>query len=96
MGTILLFYRSYALFSLVITFFCATAFYRFGFAAFTAIFWLKIASYGLSYYVVSGYKQNEFYYYRNLGFSIRFLWVVTILIDLTLFIAVLIKTYSFQ
>ncbi len=86
------FYKSFLLLSAIITFFCVRAFWKYGFASFFGIFWCKIATLGLTYYLVSTYKKNEYYYYQNLGVSKTLLWTVSLSFDFALFLFLLILT----
>lgn len=82
--------------SLVITTCCLSIFWAQGFSAFSGLFWLKVASMGLTCYFINSYKSKEYYYYQNLGISKRMLWAVTLTFDFVLFIFIIIQTYRFK
>jgi hypothetical protein len=50
----------------------------------------KLLTAGLTCNFIRHYKKREFYYYRNLGIRDSILWVVTLGIDLSLFLILLI------
>ncbi|MET4137803.1 hypothetical protein [Pedobacter sp. UYP1] len=58
------------------------------------IIWFKVITLGIVGYYLSNYKKKEFYYYRDLGLSRRFIWVCTFTFDLSLFVALLILIKS--
>ena len=90
------FHRSFFLISLIITACCLSIFRQYGFNTFSVLFWLKIATLGLTYYFINGYKNKEYYYYRNLGVSKTLLWTATLIFDFTLFIFLIIQTNKFR
>lgn len=80
------FYKSYLLASSTITACCLILFREYGFSIFFNIFWFKVASLALIFYFMDAYKQNEYYYYHNLGISKGLLWTASLLFDLVLFL----------
>ncbi|MBE9468063.1 MAG: hypothetical protein IMY72_07050 [Bacteroidetes bacterium] len=84
------FYKSYVIASSIITISCMRLIYMYGIDIFTVLFWFKIVTLGIIVYYINNYKKNEFYYYQSLGLSKLFLWISTIIIDLSLFIILLI------
>jgi len=90
------FYRSFCFVSLIINACCLSIFWKYGYSVFFEVFWLKIATLGLTYYFISNYKNKEYYYYLNLGISKVLLWVVTLTFDFALFIFLIIQTYKFK
>lgn len=72
------FYRNFFLLSVVVTALCAKIFWVNGFAGFFGIFWCKVISLCLTYYLINERKKNEYYYYQNLGISKAILWSVTL------------------
>jgi len=83
---ILTFYSSFAFISSMITIVCGWVTYTNGIGTYNLLFWFKIFTIGVIVYFINGYKSNEFYYYRNVGLTKRFLWVATISFDFTLFL----------
>lgn len=90
------FYRNFCFVSLVINACCLSIFLKFGYSVFVGLFWLKIASLGLTYYFIDSYKKKEYYYYHNLGFSKALLWAITFSFDFTLFIFLIVQTYNLR
>ncbi|HEY6954246.1 MAG TPA: hypothetical protein VI385_03335 [Flavisolibacter sp.] len=82
--------------SLVITACCLNLFWNYGFSIFFELFWFKIATLGLTFYYINGYKNKEYYYYQNLGVSRLLLWASTIVFDFALFLFLIIQTYRFK
>lgn len=93
---VITFYNSFALLSILITFFSMAILYANGIRAFTALFWFKITSLAIIVYFIEGYKKKEFYYYRNLGFTNRRLWGITLVVDMVIFILSLILILSLR
>jgi len=90
------FYKSFAFASWMVTLSCMIITHTWGLKAFTALFWFKIITLGLILYFINNYKREEFYYYKNLGFSKKHLWISTLLFDFILFIALMILTSKFR
>jgi len=90
------FYRSFLLASAIITAFCISVFWKYGFGVFLGLFWLKISTLGLIYYYIDSYKNKEYYYYQNLGISKTLLWGATLIFDFSLFIFLIIETYKLK
>lgn len=84
------FYKSFLLFSLLITIACLRTFWMQGFAAFFGIFWCKLITLGITYYFINVNKKHEYYYYRNLGVSRTLLWTAALSFDFILFIFLII------
>jgi hypothetical protein len=93
---ILTFYRSFFFVSLVIAACSLSIFWKYGFSVFFGLFWLKIATLGLTYYFINSYKSKEYYYFQNLGVSKVLLWALTLTFDFALFIFLIIQTYKFK
>jgi hypothetical protein len=60
-----------------------------GISSFSAFFWFKIITLGLIYYYIHSYKNNEFYYYKNLGLTKKQLWISTLIFDFIIFLVLL-------
>ena len=90
------FYRSFIFSSLLITTACVSAFWKYGFSIYTAVFWFKIATLGLTYYFINSYKAKEYFYYQNLGVSKALLWIVTLTFDFAVFLLLIILTNKFK
>ena len=83
---IIKFYKSYAFASCAITITCMYFPFNYGIGTFSQLFWFKVVSLGIIFYLNNSYKHNEFYYYRNLGVSKKLLWSATLSFDMILFI----------
>lgn len=90
LGLLLTFYKSFALASFIISLSCASITYHHGIETFAAIFWFKIITECLIVYSIHSYKNNEFYYFKNLGFSKLKLWVSTLSFDVIIFTTLII------
>lgn len=87
---ILTFYRSYFIASLVISLACASVIFANGLKVLSGVLLLKVVSLMIIYFFISAYKRPEFYYYQNLGFSKKRIWILSIITDMLLFILLLI------
>lgn len=90
------FYQGFILFSTIITTWCIIQFWKYGFHIFAVLFWLKIATLGLTFYFINKYKSKEFAYYQNLGVSKRLLWTTTLIFDFALLLVLLILISNFK
>jgi hypothetical protein len=88
------FYKNFLVLSIIITAFCLRAFWMYGFATFFGIFWGKLVTLGLTYYLLNLNKKNEYYYYRNLGISKTLLWAATLTFDFVLFLFLIFLVYQ--
>lgn len=96
---IILFLNFYSLFAaatLGITAACAVLLYRLGIKPFVYIFWFKMISTGLCMYGAYRNKGNLYYYYKNLGISIRALWIGSFLLELLIFAIAIVVTFEFR
>jgi hypothetical protein len=90
------FYRNFLLLSVIVTAFCIRIFWINGFSSFFGIFWGKLITLALSFYLVDAGKKKEYHYYRNLGLSKTLLWTATLCFDFLLFLLLLIISYQFR
>lgn len=90
------FYKSFRLFSFVVTVSCLSLFWKNGTSIFPVLFWFKIATLGLTYHFINSYKSKEYYYYLNLGISKTILWTATLCFDFALFLFLMLQTYQFR
>ena len=90
------FYMNFLWPSVILTAFCLRAFWVFGFDSFFGIFWCKVLTLGLTYYLINSNKKNEYYYFQNLGVTKTLLWAATISFDFILFLLLLILTYHLK
>jgi len=79
------FYRTYALFSLLMTICCDYILYKWGINTLNTLVWFKVLTLSLAFLHIRNYKKYEMYYYLNLGLSKRVLWISTMAFDLILF-----------
>lgn len=84
------FYKSFAIPGILISLGCASVIRSHGLATLTALFWFKIATMGAVFYLRNNFRENEMYYYKNLGVSRLMLWIPIMLFDFLLFIALII------
>jgi len=88
------FYKNFLVLSIIITAFCLRAFWIYGFATFFGIFWGKLITLGLTYYLLNLNIKNEYFYYQNLGISKTLLWVATLTFDFVLFLLLIFLVYQ--
>jgi hypothetical protein len=87
------FYRNYFIASTLISVCCISILVKYGLSAFgVTFFWFKILSYLPIYMLVNELQSGKYYYYLNLGVSKLLLWIVTLLMDISIFIFSLIYT----
>jgi len=84
------FYSSYFIAGLIISLACASIVLSTGLTAMSGVLLIKTVSLVIIYFFISAYKHQEFYYYQNLGFSKKRIWVFSIIADLILFIMLMI------
>jgi len=90
------FYKSYVFTSISITMTCLYFPYTIGITSFFPLFWFKIMTLGMIFYLNNSYKRHEFYYYKNLGVSKKLLWISTLSFDFILYIALFIITLKIR
>ena len=90
------FYRSFVVASALITACCIVLLLEYDYSIFMAVFWLKAFSMAILYRYINRYKQQEYYYYYNLGVSKKLLWITTLSFDFILFIILLTQTYKLR
>lgn len=90
------FYRSWCLFSLLITLVCSGLLWEYGLPIFSTLLWFKLATLFIAYLFIKSYKSREFYYYQNLGLSKMILWVVTLSFDLVVYLALMFEVNNFR
>ncbi|HRG53432.1 MAG TPA: hypothetical protein PLL00_11400 [Bacteroidia bacterium] len=95
---LLTFFRNYFFLSFLVTLSCSAILWINGLSSFVFIFWFKLITLGLIFYVISINKQKEkeLFYYRNLGLSKTKLWAFTLTLDFSLYILLLIFTYQLK
>ncbi|MBN8850951.1 MAG: hypothetical protein BGO55_29370 [Sphingobacteriales bacterium 50-39] len=93
---LLTFYKSFFLFSFLITLSSALLYWEYGPPILKVLAWFKLLTQGLTWYFIRTYKKKEFYYYRNLGLRDTVLWSVTLGLDMGLFITLLILTHQWR
>lgn len=50
------------------------------------MFWFKMATYIMTFFHIKQAKRKEFYYYQALGVSKTTLWIISLLIDFSIFV----------
>ncbi len=79
------FSRSFVPAVLVMDILCAHLVWTYGGGSIQAAVFLKLVSDGVIFYLLRTFRSSTFYYYRNLGLSLRVLWTSVLLCDLLLF-----------
>ena len=95
-GLIINFYKSYAFSAFAISVACMYFPFVYGLSTFSALFWFKIVTLIMIYYLNNTYKHHEFYYYKNLGVSKKTLWISTLSFDFILFISMFFITLKLR
>lgn len=90
------FYRYFIWASVFIDAACAYILWQNGIGAYKGLFWLKLFSMGISFYLVNEYKKHEYFYFYNFGLSKKMLWITTLAVDLLLFFGLMILAYQFR
>lgn len=93
---ILTFYRSYFFASFLVTLAFSFLFWQYGYSIFSTLFWGKLVTLFIIYNFIRSYKNNEFYYYQNLGLSKKVLWVSTLTVDMLLYLFVIVQVNKFR
>jgi hypothetical protein len=88
------FYRNFIWVSVFINLACGFFLWKNGMGAYSALFWLKLFSLGVSIYFTNEYKKEEYFYFYNFGLSKKILWITTIILDIFLFFALMILSYK--
>lgn len=83
---IITFYRSFIFMSFLLTAAFVFLFWEYGYPIFATLFWGKIATMYITYTYIRSYKNNEFYYYQNLGLSKKVLWATTLSFDMLFYL----------
>jgi len=94
--SILSFYLSFAFPCIILTAVCMRFLYMYGITSFAFLFWFKIATLGVMYYLTNMYKHAEFYYYKNLGITRLTLWISAFGLDMVLFMLAVILILKFR
>ena len=87
---LLTFYKSFCVFAIVISLICAYYVYTFGASIYFSLFCFKIITAAFIFYYIKEYKTKEFYFYKNLGISVKSLWIFSFLLDFTVYFVVVI------
>ena len=90
------FYKSFFLADFLVTLACAFILKVYSYEANKIIgflFWFKLATVVVIFYLAVSYKKNELYYYQNLGLSKMQLALFTSIGDFVLWLALMISVY---
>lgn len=90
------FYNTFNVPSILISLICAGIFSISGLSFFVVIFWFKILSMGFIITFIDNYREKEYYYYQNLGFSKTTLWSSSLIFDFVLFLGLIIGAYHLR
>jgi hypothetical protein len=80
------FYRGFCFASMLITGICFFLYWQYGDSIWTALLCLKLLTLLMIYFFINSYKQDQFYYYRNLRLSKWMLWLATFGVDIVLYL----------
>lgn len=81
----LIFYGNFSLAANILNLCFAIAYHNSGNDGLGLIVSFKLTTLALIVVLIHSLRQNEYYYYRNLGLTFQWLWGVTILFDLAVF-----------
>jgi len=87
------FYSSIAFISNLINAVSIVFVFVYGLQTFITLFWFKVILTAFMMFLTNYFKQKEYFYYYNLGWSKKALWFWVLLFDFALFIGLLILTY---
>jgi hypothetical protein len=83
------FYKGFCLASILITVICLALYREYGEFIWTPLICLKLLTLLMIYFFINSYKQEQFYYYRNLRITKWMLWSATFAFDIALYILLL-------
>lgn len=90
------FYKKFFVLSVIIDICGVAIFWKYGYSTFSPLLFLKLITLGITFYGLNAYKYKEYYYYQNLGMSIKLLWTILLSFDLLLFILLITQLYKFK
>jgi hypothetical protein len=80
------FYSSFCFASCLITGICLILYWQYGDSIWETLICFKLLTLLLIYFFISSYKQDQFYYYRNLRLTKWMLWTAAFATDFALFL----------
>ena len=83
------FYKSFCFASILITGVCLVLHWEYGDSIRDTVICFKLLTLLLIYFFINSYKQDQFYYYRNLRLTKWMLWTATFAFDIALYILLL-------
>jgi hypothetical protein len=83
------FYKGFCFASILITGICLALYGKYGEAIWTPLICLKLLTLLMIYFFINSYKQDQFYYYRNLRLTKWMLWSATLGFDIALYLLLL-------
>lgn len=90
------FYRYFIWASICVNAVSAYILWANGITFYKGLFWIKLLSLAVSFYLVNEYKKQEYFYYYNFGFSRKSLWIIALTFDLLVFFALMILAYQLR
>ena len=93
---ILTFYRSFFYTTFVLNVMGVSLMYSKGINSYTLLFWYKIITLGIIFYVINLYKKKEYYYYKNLGVSKFMIWIPILSFEFIVFNLLLFLTLEIR
>lgn len=86
LNRLLTFYRGFILFSLLMDSILVYQIHQYGPGVFSIVFWTKLLSLLFTFMIVHPQSRKKYYYYHNLGFSVRQLWIPLLVVDFIILI----------
>lgn len=83
---LLIFYRNFALVSIGISVLGIRFLGNIGVYFFSVLFWIKIVTTAIIFYLIDQYRRKEYPFYRNFGLSKKILWMGSLTLDFILLI----------
>ena len=93
---ILLFYRSWALASILVTTLCVVTLVRTSVTMLPGIFLLKVAASALIWYFMREFASRRLYYFTNLGVTPRALWCWSMALDSIIFLICIVAAVTYN
>jgi hypothetical protein len=83
------FYSGFCFASTLITGVCIILYWQYGDSIYDTLVCFKLLTLLLIYFFINSYKQDQFYYYRNLKLTKWMLWSATLAFDIAFYILLL-------
>lgn len=93
---VITYYRTIAFVSIFLTLCCISIVYKWGSATLTAIIWFKMLTLFATLFHINSFRNDELFYYKNLGVPKTLLWISTSTLDILLFLFLAILTIKMR